>query len=115
MAYAHNHFYKPGEWNVHCDVCGFKFKSSQIRKRWDGFMVCENDWEADHPQKYIRVNETTQAVPYIREQPDDTFTTVCYLYATSNYADLAEADCAQADNNTFSYEFLLGLKNAGTV
>lgn len=115
MAYAHNHFYKPGEWNVHCDVCGFKFKSSQIKKRWDGFMVCENDWETDHPQKYIRVNETSQTVPYVREQQDDTFTNVCYIYTSGAYADLGTADCMQADNTSFSYEFLLQLKNAGTV
>ena len=115
MAYFHNHYFKPGEWNVHCDVCGFKFKSGQIKQRWDGFMVCEADWEADHPQKYIRVTETSQAVPYVREQQDDTFVTVCYLWGISAYADLAEADCALADNTDYSYDFLLQLKNAGTV
>lgn len=115
MAYAHNHFYKPGEWNVHCDVCGFKFKSSQIRKRWDGFMVCENDWEADHPQKYIRVAETSQAVPYVRELQDDTFVNVCYIYTQSPYAGLATAGCAVAGNTTLTYEYLLQLKNAGSV
>jgi len=115
MSYSNNHFFKPGEWNVHCDVCGFKFKSGQIKKRWDGFMVCDADWEADHPQKHIRVTETSQAVPYVREQQDDTFVNVCYPWSRSGYADLATADCAQADNTAFTYATLLALKNAGTV
>lgn len=114
MAYIHNHYYSPGEWNVHCDVCGFKFKSSQIKKRWDGFMVCEKDWEADHPQKHIRVFETATTVPFVREEVVET-ANVCYIYGISAYADLAEADCAQADNATYTYSFLLKLKNEGTI
>lgn len=114
MAYQHNHYFKPGEWNVHCDVCGFKFKSSQVRKRWDGFMVCAEDWEADHPQKHIRVYETTSTVPFVREE-SVVEQPACYIYSRSAYADLAEADCAQADNTTYTYAFLLQLKNEGTV
>jgi hypothetical protein len=116
MSYENNTRYVPGQWNVHCDVCGFKFKSGQIRKRWDGLMVCSADWETDHPQKYIKVNETSQIVPYVRKESSDyQFINVCTLYGISGYAGLATAGCAQAGNNTFSYTFLLDLKNAGVV
>jgi hypothetical protein len=103
--------YKPGQWRAHCDVCGFKFYSGDMRQRWDGLMVCQADWEADHPQKYLRVPSDTQSVPWVRELSDDTFKNVCYLYEISAYAGLASAGCAQAGNTAFSYTFLLGLKS----
>ena len=38
--------YKKGDWNIICDVCGCKMKRSEARKRWDGMLVCGDDWEA---------------------------------------------------------------------
>lgn len=43
-----------GDANSICDCCGFKFKLSQLRKRWDGAMVCSADWEPRHPQDSIK-------------------------------------------------------------
>lgn len=111
MSYENRLYYKPGRWNVHCDVCGFKFKSDEVTKRWDGLYVCKEDYEIDHPQKYLRVAEDRQTVPYVRKQNDDTFRNVCFLWNNSSYADLATADCAKADNTTFTYNYLLNLKN----
>ena len=37
--------YEHGGWNVICDVCGFKFKNVDIKKRWDGLYVCKEDYE----------------------------------------------------------------------
>lgn len=104
--------YKPGSWNVHCDVCGFKFKSTEIKKRWDGLMVCHEDFELDHPQKYLRVKEDKQTVPFVRHQADDLFRNVCYIWASSPYADMAEADCATVGNLAFTYQFLNNVRNA---
>jgi hypothetical protein len=106
--------YIPGAWNAICDSCGFEKKNFQLRKRWDGLMVCADTcWETDHPQKYLRVREDNITPPWVRPEPEDTFTHVCYLYARTAYADLAEADCAQADLASPSYAFLVQLK-AGT-
>lgn len=104
-------YYKAGSYNVICDVCGFEFKADEVKKRWDGLMVCNEDFEHDHPQKHIRVREDSLTVAWVRNEPDDSFITICYLWERSGYADLATADCAIADNNAFSYTFLLGLKN----
>lgn len=104
--------YLPGAWNVHCDVCGFKFKSTEIQKRWDGLMVCKDDFELDHPQKYLRVKEDRQTVPFVRHQSDDNFLNVCYIWGQSGYAGLSEADCWIVENTTFTYQFLFNLKNA---
>lgn len=77
-------YLKSGTWNIICDVCGQKKKAFEVRKRWDGLFVCEPDWETDHPQKYLRIREDGVSVPYIRDEPTDTFTNVTY---TPNYCD----------------------------
>lgn len=28
-----------------CDVCGFDYLRSELRKRWDGAIVCKKDFE----------------------------------------------------------------------
>jgi len=68
-----NYNYVQGEWNVICDVCGFKFKSSQLKKRWDGFMVCKDDWETPNPQQYARVPRTEKPIPWARPEPADHY------------------------------------------
>ena len=106
-------YYSSGHWNALCDVCGFKFKSHELKKRWDGLMVCTADYEQDHPQKFLRVREDPQAVPWTRPRPDDLdVSPTCYIWQQSAYADLAGADCAQADNLTnFSYRDLYYMKH----
>jgi len=106
--------YKSGLWKAICDVCGFEFYSNELRKRWDGLMVCDQDFEHDHPQKYLRVRADKIAVPWVRSEPEDTFTHVCYIYASQSYADIAEADCARADTQNISYAQAVALK-AGTA
>lgn len=63
-----------GDWNVLCDICHFKFKASELRKRWDGYYVCEDDWEERHPQDRIKSVPDKQNVPWTRPEPtSDTF------------------------------------------
>lgn len=77
--------YKHGVWNAICDVCGEKFKSDELRKRWDGLMVCGPDWEPRHPQDFLRaIKETSNKLPWSR--PDDGGTaTESPLYVEENY------------------------------
>jgi len=63
---------KEGDWNTVCDVCEFKFKSSDIRKRWDGYMVCKEDWEARHPSDFQKGFADDQSVPFTRPDTDVT-------------------------------------------
>lgn len=67
MGKPHTHFVK-GDWNADCDECGFTFKASQLRKRWDGAMVCDKDWEPRHPQDLLRVRKERGGVPWSRPQ-----------------------------------------------
>lgn len=102
-------YFKHGSWNAVCDVCGFQFKADGLKKRWDGLMVCHKDYEVDHPQKYLRVKEETNNLPFVRQETE-SLTTVCYIYARLAYAGLAEADCAQADNTSLPYSSAVLMK-----
>lgn len=102
----------PGTWKTVCDVCGFWFPSDAMRQRWDNLMTCEKDWEPRHPQDFIRGVPDNPAPPWVRPDPADSYLAACNIVTNSGYSDMASADCAQADNTTFSYAFLLDL-NAG--
>ena len=102
--------YKPGVWKAVCDVCGFEYKSHELRKRWDGLMVCSEDYETRHPQDFIRVKAETIVPPWTRPEPPDDFVFMCYIWGLSAYADLAEADCARADYALLPYNLLVLMK-----
>ena len=65
-----------GTWNTLCDICGFKFKAFELRKRWDGYMVCSKDFEERQPQDLIRLPRERQAPPWVRPVPPDQFVVV---------------------------------------
>lgn len=58
--------YRPGEWNAQCDCCGRRFPASQLRQRWDGVMVCKDDFETRHPQELIRPVIERNNLPFTR-------------------------------------------------
>lgn len=63
-----------GDWNALCDSCGRKFKASSLKKRWDGLIVCSEDWEQRHPQDLLRVQREQISVPWARPYPaQDTY------------------------------------------
>ena len=104
--------YKQGQHKFTCDVCGFEYYSEDKKKRWDGLIVCPEDYEVDHPQKYIRVSPDGQPVSDPRPEPEDEFTYVCYMYASHPYADMAEADCAVVGRSIFTYAQTVELKGS---
>ena len=81
----HN-YYKAGEWNVTCDVCGKKIKSGEAKHRWDGFVVCPSDFEYRHEQDFVRARQDKISVPFTRPRPVDVFVHVpTNMYIDSNY------------------------------
>lgn len=88
-----------GDYNAICDVCAQKYKASQMRKRWDGLMVCPHDYENRHPQDFLRAVPDRQAVPWSRPQTPDVFVQgLCPYPTSSGEADVGTADCARADS-----------------
>lgn len=83
-----------------CDVCGHKYRSTVKRKRWDGLVVCPDDWETEHPQKFVRLNSVDgQAVPDPRPRPADVYVDglFCTIITNSPMADVGVADCMTVD------------------
>lgn len=66
--------YKKGSWNVVCDVCGFKFKATQIKRRWDGLLVCHDDWEPRHSLDFLRGRHEDISVPFVNSEADAEIT-----------------------------------------
>lgn len=67
--------YRHGDNNVICDVSGRKVKASETRKRWDGLVVCREDWEPRHPQDFVRGRRDRQVPSTIRSEQEDRFLT----------------------------------------
>lgn len=67
------------KWRAICDVCGFKYWSDELQKRWDGLMVCKEDYELRHPMDYIKVPKDDQTIPWSRPEQEDVFITITYV------------------------------------
>jgi hypothetical protein len=65
--------YVRGDHKAVCDGCGKYFLASDLRKRWDGMMVCASDYEMRHPQDFVRARQDQQAVPWSRPTTADDF------------------------------------------
>ena len=66
-------FWKKGSWLVICDVCGMKYHSDDLKKRWDGLMTCRQDWNIRQPQDFVRGIPDPQAVPWSRPDTQPQF------------------------------------------
>jgi hypothetical protein len=80
-------YFKSGEWNAICDSCGRKFKASQLKRRWDGFMVCEEDYEARHIADFIRAPKGERPIPWSRPEGTDVSVGPTYISESSGTQD----------------------------
>ena len=67
--------YKPGDHLAICDRCGFTLWASEMKKTWDGLLVCPEDWEPRHPQDFVRGKDDKQSVTDPNPYPEDVFIT----------------------------------------
>lgn len=81
MTKGRNDYYKHGDQNAICDECGFKFKLSELRARWDGAQVCSLDWEPRHPRDLLP--PTTPEAPPKAGAPESDPEYLSVSYATS--------------------------------
>lgn len=87
-------YYKRGCWNVVCQVCGSQCKSDEIKKRWDGVLVCKDDWEPRHILDFIRPVTERSGVPFANPEPTDVFINITYKQSTMAVAGFAVAGLA---------------------
>lgn len=105
MAYRPS--YTKGSWKVICDICGREYLSYELRKRWDGFLVCKDDWEPRHPQDFVRGVADFQAPPYTRPESQDTFIGVCTPDGMSCIVDYAVVECCIVDYIAYWFDFTI--------
>lgn len=112
----------PGNWKVACQSCGFWFPSSEIVKRWDGLLVCKNDFETRHEQTLIQVRAETAVPSFVsKDSQPDLFSHSCDAYSILSRADFGAADCATVGNEVepdpyqFRYTSIAALAIAGVA
>jgi hypothetical protein len=66
-----SNYLKLGDHAAFCDVCGFRFHASELRKRWDGMYVCSEDYEPRNEQDFIRSIPEKPAPPWSRPRNDN--------------------------------------------
>lgn len=71
--------FNSGEFNVTCDVCSKKIKSSESNLRWDGLVVCDLDMEERQSLDFVRARTDQITVPYTRPVQVESFTNVTYI------------------------------------
>lgn len=86
-------YFISGEWNVTCDVCSKKIKAHEARHRWDGFIVCAEDYETRHEQDFVRARQDKITVPFQRPRHMPEYV-VCTLTGGSAIPSFAVAGCA---------------------
>lgn len=102
--------WRPGDWRVQCDRCGFDFKAHQLQEEWTGLMVCSgpgtNDClEPRQPQDFIRGIPDHQTPPWTRPEPTDDFL-ANYTKNHSNLTDVAgfnKVVTLGADGTTYTF------------
>lgn len=66
-------YFLSGQHNAICDRCGFKFKSGELKKDWQGLMVCNEDFELRNPQDFLRIQPERVVPDWVRPRPPDVF------------------------------------------
>lgn len=66
-------WFKSGEWNVFCMVCNRKIKSGDALKRWDGLIVCQDDYENRQPLDFLRARQERITVPFTADTSFNQF------------------------------------------
>jgi len=65
--------YIPGDNYGLCGECGFKFHTSELKRRWDNLYVCKEDWEPKHPQESVRAKADKIRPDIISPESTDSF------------------------------------------
>jgi hypothetical protein len=83
-------------------VCNRKIKSGLALKRWDGLIVCPDDYENRHPMDFLRTRQERITVPFTADTSFNQFTSVsypaypfCTQEGASGVAGMMVAGCAR--------------------
>ncbi len=91
-------YLKIGDWNASCDVCGFRYKASQLLLRWDGARTCSRCYETRHPQDMIKVPKEAPPIPWTRPENDIFVGPSCSYFTKLAVPGVGTAGCMIAGN-----------------
>ena len=63
-------FYKEGDWNAACSMCGRKRKASTMVKNWQGMWRCPEHNDTRHPQDFVKALPEITTPPWVQPQTD---------------------------------------------
>jgi hypothetical protein len=100
-------------YNAICDVCGFKFKNTELRKRWDGFMVCKDDYETRHILDFYSPKNDSHTLPWTRpDNQDETSWTPTVTDLTTAGTGTTTVIATYQDNGT-EVSYTIQITNTG--
>ena len=100
MAYpTSTDYFKPGDWNALCSMCGAKRKASQLVKNWQGQWRCPEHNEPRQPQDFVRSVPDNQSVPWSQAPANKTAWYGANCVSMTSIAKYAVAGCAIAGSN----------------
>lgn len=83
-------------------VCNRKIKSGIALKRWDGLIVCPEDYENRHPMDFLRARQERISVPFTSDTSFNQFIgpnyppyATCTQQGSSGVPSYAIAGCAR--------------------
>lgn len=86
-------------WNAICYFCGRKRKSTDMKKQWQGFWVCKEEWEPRQPQDFVKNVVDNQAPPWSQPPAAPVFIGVCTVAGRNALPGVAIPHCAVPHRN----------------
>lgn len=84
--------YIPGDNLLICDRTGRVIRRSEARVQWNGLVVHESEWEARHPQDFVRAVKEDIAAPEPR-RPNNRAGLCDLLFEASVFDPLVFLEC----------------------
>jgi len=70
----------PGGWSgaglvwgdnwAHCIICGLNYRMSEMKRTWDGKLVCSQCWEPRHEQEFLKAKQDKISPALVQPEPE---------------------------------------------
>lgn len=86
-------YYKDGDYNAICSMCGHKYKASELVEHWQGQKRCYKCWEPRQPQDFVRVIPDNPTPSWTQPDEDGTYVATCSLVDRIAVSGVGVAGC----------------------